>query len=224
MSCPSSPNAIYNGRIAEPSETVNFASLGFFRRPRATSPSPRPAPSRSIQLWQPSGCLGRGGSNASSLAHSSSVKRQPSSRTVRCRSFVATFSVMARIRAMASYMLNGIDSQCMTIVCSCNSEVPAAGRGHNGSCHRPDRVRDPATGRARRGDRRGRAPEGEPRAGARSPAGDACAGYLGRGGHRGWRVAAFDAGWVQQVTEVRRRARCFAAGGAGAQSARCAAG
>ena len=32
-------------------------------------------------LWQPSGCLGRGGSSGSILAHSSSGSRQPSSRT-----------------------------------------------------------------------------------------------------------------------------------------------
>jgi hypothetical protein len=32
-------------------------------------------------LWQPSGCLGRGGSSGSILAQSSSGSRQPSSRT-----------------------------------------------------------------------------------------------------------------------------------------------
>jgi hypothetical protein len=32
-------------------------------------------------LWQPKGCLGRGGSSGSIRAHSSSGSRQPSSRT-----------------------------------------------------------------------------------------------------------------------------------------------
>ena len=59
-------------------------------------------------LWQPSGCFGRGGSKGSILAHNSSGKRQPSSRTGRRRPFSTALSVIARMWEAKPYPSTGM--------------------------------------------------------------------------------------------------------------------
>src|ERR1700712_1401923 len=61
-------------------------------------------------LWQPNGCLGRGGSSFSISAHNASGKRQPSSRTRRFVVFSPSFA-MPQIWAASISLSTGIGSK-----------------------------------------------------------------------------------------------------------------
>jgi hypothetical protein len=61
-------------------------------------------------LWQPRGCLGRGGSSSSNLAHSSSGKRQPSSGTHRFGALTSALSLIPRRSGPKPNLPTGIAS------------------------------------------------------------------------------------------------------------------